>query len=152
MRALTTVEEALDKVLAEAKPLPAERADLHEAAWRVLAEDISALRTQPPFPAAAMDGYAVADGDARQGAELALIGESAAGRRFAGKLEAGQTVRIFTGAAVPDGAGTVIMQEDVDQLDGGRIRIAQPVSPGRHVRKRGLDFAEGELQIGRAHV
>ena len=149
MKALISVGDALEKVLAEAAPLPAETAPLHQAAWRVLARDIVALRTQPPFPAAAMDGYAVTDTDARQGAELVLIGESAAGRRFEGKLEAGQAVRIFTGAPVPDGAGTVIMQEDIERLENARIRIAQPVTPGRHVRKRGLDFAEGEVLLKR---
>lgn len=147
MKQLISVEEALGKVLADAIPLPAKNAALHDAVWRVLAADIVALRTQPPFPAAAMDGYAVADSDARQGAELVLIGESAAGRRFDGKLTAGQAVRIFTGAPVPEGAGSVIMQEDVERLDGGRIRIAQDVTPGRHVRRRGLDFAEGELLL-----
>lgn len=147
MKQLISVEEALGKVLADARPLPSENSALHDAAWRVLAADIVALRTQPPFPAAAMDGYAVADSDARQGSELELIGESAAGRRFEGKMNAGQAVRIFTGAPVPEGAGSVIMQEDVERLDGGRIRIAQVVAPGRHVRRRGLDFAEGELLL-----
>ena len=147
MKQLISVEQALAKVLADARPLPAEKVALHDAAWRVLAADIVALRTQPPFPAAAMDGYAVADSDARQGAELDLIGESAAGRRFNGKIESGQAVRIFTGAPVPEGAGSVIMQEDVERLDGHRIRIAREVTPARHVRRRGLDFAEGELLL-----
>jgi molybdopterin molybdotransferase len=147
MKQLIAVEEALGKVLADARPLPAEHAALHDAAWRVLAADILALRTQPPFPAAAMDGYALADADARQGAELAVIGESAAGRRFEGKVKSGQAVRIFTGAPVPEGAGSVIMQEDVERLEDGRIRISQAVTPGRHVRRRGLDFAEGELLL-----
>jgi molybdopterin molybdotransferase len=147
MKHLISVAEALDKVLGDAKPLPAENVPLHEAAWRTLAKDITAKRTQPPFPAAAMDGYALADADARQGAELDVIGESAAGRRFNGTVAAGQAVRIFTGAPVPEGAGSVIMQEDVEKLEGGRIRIALPVTPGRHVRRRGLDFAEGELLL-----
>ena len=134
MKQLISVEQALAKVLADARPLPAEKVALHDAAWRVLAADIVALRTQPPFPAAAMDGYAVTDSDALEGAELDLIGESAAGRRFNGKIESGQAVRIFTGAPVPEGADSVIMQEDVERLDGQRIRISREVTPGRHVR------------------
>ncbi|MGB8818493.1 MAG: gephyrin-like molybdotransferase Glp [Rhizobiaceae bacterium] len=148
MKPLITVAQALTQVLAEAKPLPGEDTALHDAAWRVLANDIVALRTQPPFPAAAMDGYALTDADARQGAELDVIGESAAGRRFAGKVQAGQAVRIFTGAPVPEGAGSIVMQEDVERLDGARIRIAVPVQPARHVRVRGLDFAEGQTLLG----
>lgn len=147
MKQLISVEDALSKVLAEAGPLPAVEVPLHDAAWRVPAKDIAALRTQPPFPAAAMDGYAVCDADARQGAELQLIGESAAGRRFDGTVGPGQTVRIFTGAPVPDGAGSVIMQEDVERLESGAIRIAQAVTAGRHVRSRGLDFSEGHLLL-----
>lgn len=147
MKPLISVDEALDKVLAGATPLPAENAPLHDAAWRILAADLTALRTQPPFPAAAMDGYAVTDADAHKGAELSVIGESAAGWRFAGPVSARQAVRIFTGAPVPEGAGSVIMQEDVERLEGGRIRIAQDVASGRHVRRRGLDFAEGETLL-----
>ena len=77
MKQLISVDDAVAMVLKDTAALPAEMAPLHEAAWRVLAKDITALRTQPPFPAAAMDGYAVCDADARQGAELAVIGESA---------------------------------------------------------------------------
>ncbi len=143
MKQLISVEDAVALVLKDTAALPAETTPLHEAAWRVLAHDISALRTQPPFNAAAMDGYAVCDADAHQGAELAVIGESAAGRAFDGVVLPGQTVRIFTGAPVPQGAGTVIMQEDVSIVSPDKIRIDVPVQAGRHVRTRGLDFTEG---------
>lgn len=147
MKQLISVEEAVAQVLEDTQPLSAEPATLHDAAWRVLAADIVALRTQPPFNAAAMDGYAVCDADARQGAELAVIGESAAGRAFGGVLATAQAVRIFTGAPVPDGAGTVVMQEDVSVTGPGAIRIDGTVQPGRHVRKRGLDFTEGRTLL-----
>ena len=143
MKQLISVEDAVALVLQDTGALPAEMAALHDAAWRVLAGDITALRTQPPFNAAAMDGYAVCDEDARQSAELTVIGESAAGRAFGGAVFPGQAVRIFTGAPVPQGAGTVVMQEDVSVAAPGVIRIGAQVQAGRHVRMRGLDFSEG---------
>ena len=149
MKTLISVEDAVTLVLQVALALPAEAAPLHDAAWRVLADDVVALRTQPPFNAAAMDGYAVCDVDARQGAEMTVIGESAAGRAFGGTVASGQAVRIFTGAPVPEGAGTVVMQEDVTLSGNGLICIDTPVQAGRHVRKRGLDFAEGRTLLAR---
>lgn len=149
MKQLISVEDAVALVLKDATPLASEIVPLHEAAWRVLADDIAALRTQPPFNAAAMDGYAVCDGDAHEGAVLTVIGESAAGRAFKGKVGVGQSVRIFTGAPVPEGAGTVVMQEDVTVVSPGNMRISAPVQAGRHVRVRGLDFAEGKPLLGK---
>ncbi len=152
MKQLITVEEAVEMVLADTGPLTAEKATLHESGYRILAEDVYAKRTQPPFPAAAMDGYAITDGDARQGAILKVIGESAAGRGFQGSVRQGEAVRIFTGAPVPPGAGTVIMQEDVVVTEPGMMRIDQPVEIGRHVRAIGLDFADGRLLLGKGTV
>jgi molybdopterin molybdotransferase len=149
MKQLISVDDAVALVLKDTAPLPAELTSLHDAAWRVLAEDVVALRTQPPFNAAAMDGYAVCDADAKQGMELRLIGESAAGRAFGGAVGAGQTIRIFTGAPVPEGAGTVVMQEDVAVTGPGRVRIDGQVQAGRHVRLRGLDFAEGRQLLAK---
>lgn len=147
MKQLISVEDAIDIVLRGAATLGAETAVLHEAAYRVLAQDVYSLRTQPPFRAAAMDGYAVCDDDAQQGAVLQVIGESAAGRGFNGSIHAGSCVRIFTGAPVPTGSSTVIMQEDVCVLDAGMIRIDHGVTVGRHVRSVGLDFADGRLLL-----
>ncbi len=149
MKQLISVSEAAAMVLEGCSPLPAELATLHEAGYRVLAQDVYARRTQPPFPAAAMDGYAVSDADARQGSVLKLIGESAAGRGFQGRVNQGESVRIFTGAPVPPGAGTVIMQEDVVVVEPGIMRIDQPVEVGRHVRAIGLDFADGKLLLAK---
>ncbi len=149
MKQLITVSDAADMVLEGTSPLPAEVANLMDAGYRVLADDIFAKRTQPPFAAAAMDGYAVADVDARQGSVLKLIGESAAGRGFSGSIGQGECVRIFTGAPVPMGAGTVIMQEDVSVVEHGIIRIDQPVEVGRHVRAIGLDFTNGNLLLAK---
>ena len=119
---LLPVEEALARVLASAgEPMKEERIALSEAFGRTLARDLVAKRTQPPFANSAMDGYAVRAGDcALPLAKLKIIGESAAGRAFAGTLGAGQAIRIFTGAPIPEGADAVVIQEDAQREgDGG---------------------------------
>ena len=142
---LITVEEATARLLSGASALAAENVPLAEAEWRALADPVSAMRTQPPFPASAMDGYAF---KAENGRELyELIGESAAGRGFAGTLDGGQAVRIFTGAPVPVGADTVVMQENVTVRADGFISLHEPAAAGKHVRKRGLDFLEGDIVL-----
>lgn len=100
---LLSVEDALDRILDSATPRPlAERVDLHDAVGRVLAEDISALVTHPAFDNSAMDGYAVRHQDIETaGAELIVIGQSAAGHGFKGEVGPGEAVRIFTGAPCP---------------------------------------------------
>src|SRR4051812_23940136 len=107
------VADALAAVLAGAEPLPEEMVALDAAYHRVLARDIAALRTQPPEPMSAMDGYAVRSTDsARSGSRLKVIGEVAAGRPFEGLVSAGEAVRIFTGGVVPAGVDAVVIQED----------------------------------------
>ena len=151
--ALMPVEEALSRVTGDATPVArTETLPLSEAAGRVLARDLVALRTQPPFSASAMDGYAVRSADVQEpGAELALIGESAAGHGFEGKLEAGQAVRIFTGAPLPKGADSIVIQEDTEKLKDGRVRMAVAAPEGKHIRLAGVDFTEGRagLSAGR---
>jgi molybdopterin molybdotransferase len=146
---LLPVEEALARLLAGARPvLEAEDVSLHEGNGRVLAEDLAARLTQPPFDASAMDGYALRAQDAGDvGSELTVIGESAAGHGFSGHVGAGQAVRIFTGSPVPDGADSILLQEDAEKLDHGRIRTTFPVTSGRHIRPRGQDFAEGDVAL-----
>jgi molybdopterin molybdotransferase len=143
---MITVEEALARVLASAEtPLEEERAPLDAAHGRVLARDLVALRTQPPFANSAMDGYALRAADASgASATLALIGESAAGRAFGGIVGPGQTARIFTGAPMPEGADAIVVQEDV-RREGDRIALAAPVAKGDNLRPAGLDFEEGEV-------
>ena len=145
MNGLISVEEALARVLASAEaPLGEESIALEEAYGRVLARDLLALRTQPPFPNSAMDGYALraADTDGPPGS-LRVIGEAAAGRAFDGALRSGETVRIFTGAPMPGSADAVVVQEDV-RRDGDRVTLTGPVPLGDNVRPKGLDFVEGE--------
>ncbi|MGN7293718.1 molybdopterin molybdotransferase MoeA [Rhizobium sp. SAFR-030] len=146
---LLPVSEALARLLDAANPVTdQEVVPLRQAADRVLAEDIAARLTQPPFNSSAMDGYALRTQDAPEiGAELTVIGQAAAGHAFAGTVGPGETVRIFTGAPVPDGADAVLIQEDAEVLDGGRIRTRFTVTKGRHIRPRGQDFAEGETVL-----
>lgn len=135
------VEEALARVLALATPTGTETVPLALANGRWLADAAVALRDQPPFPASAMDGYAVA-GDAPLGATFRVVGEAGAGHGFAGQLAAGQALRIFTGAPVPEGATRVVIQENVSR-DGDEITITE-ASANDNIRPRGNDFAAGQ--------
>jgi molybdopterin molybdotransferase len=143
---LMPVADALAQVLAAAKPLGVETSALHEAAFRTLASDVAATRTQPPFPASAMDGYAVRASDCSVGARLKKIGEAAAGRAFNGTIGAHETIRIFTGAPVPDGADAILIQENAT-VEGDTIVARETLTAGRFVRPRGLDFAEGDFLL-----
>jgi len=142
------VEEALARVLASvADPIGEERVPLAEAFGRTLARAVVARRSQPPFANSAMDGYALRAADtAGAPARLTVVGEAAAGRPFAGRLEPGQAARIFTGAPLPEGADSVAMQEIV-QRAGDFATVAAPIAPGDHVRPRGGDFVEGEVLL-----
>lgn len=151
--ALMPVEEAITRVAGSAGPVArTERLALGDAAGRVLAHDLAALRTHPPFPASAMDGYAVRSGDAKPGVVLAVIGESAAGRGFDGHVGQGQAVRIFTGAPMPAGANAVVIQEDTQRPDEASVRLGVGVEPGRHVRMAGIDFNEHEIGLHAGRV
>lgn len=153
MSGLLPVEEALERLLADAGPLAGERVPLAEAAGRVLAEPLAALRTQPPFDASAMDGYAVRATDvAATPARLTLIGVAAAGKGFAGAVGTGEAVRIFTGAPVPTGADTIAIQENVERRESGAIDVLETVQAGRHIRRRGLDFWTGDVLLEKGRV
>ncbi len=143
---LMSVAAARQAMLAEIQPAGLETVGLAQAIGRVLGEDVTALRDQPPFTNSAMDGWALRASDTP--ARLEIIGESAAGHGFPGQVEAGQAVRIFTGAALPTGADTVVIQEDAER-DGQTVRI--PLTPpGENIRKAGRDFHAGDslLQAG----
>ena len=144
--ALLSVPDALARVVEGLTPLEGEDVALDDAQGRVLAADLAALVTQPPFHASAMDGYAVRGEDvAALPATLEVIGEAAAGARFSGKVGRGGAVRIFTGAPVPEGADTIVIQEDVD-ANGANI-VVKAAEPYRHIRPRGQDFKEGEALL-----
>ncbi len=145
---LISVEDALSRVLASVEtPLGSEQIPLASCAGRTLAEDVSALRDQPPFPASAMDGYAVRSADCAQiPVTLRVIGTGAAGSRFPGMLGPMEAVRIFTGAPVPDGADAVVLQEDTDR-SGDQVVVKEAARPSRHIRSAGLDFRAGDVLL-----
>src|SRR5690348_11795282 len=120
--ALTPVDAALDAVLEGIASLPAETVALDDCWHRVLAQDVTALRTQPPQNMSAMDGYAVRAADAVLGAKLKVIGEVAAGKPFGRAIGAGEAARIFTGGVVPDGADAIVIQEDTTR-DGDSVTV-----------------------------
>ncbi|MDR9394375.1 MAG: molybdopterin molybdotransferase MoeA [Roseovarius sp.] len=140
---MISVEAALDHLFALVAPLPAETVALADAAGRVLAEDAVARRDQPPFAASAMDGYAVAGAGVRPGATFRVIGEAAAGNGFGGAVGAGQAVRIFTGAPLPEGTDRVVIQEDVDRA-GDTVTLGDGPGDSDHVRPAGADFRVGD--------
>ena len=145
--ALLSVAEALARVLDGAAPLPAESVPLNEAEGRVLAEDLSARRTQPPDDVSAMDGYAVRAADvATAPARLKLAGEVAAGRPFAGTIGAGQAARIFTGGVLPKGSDTVVIQENTAR-EGDTVVVNAAAPRAKNVRAAGLDFREGAVLL-----
>ena len=139
---MISVEEALARCLALAAPLSPETVSLSQAAGRWMCAPAVARRDQPPFPASAMDGYAV-QGNPGPDDNFLVIGEAGAGHAFVGEVAPGQAVRIFTGAPVPKGATRVIIQEDVVSL-GDRILLKEGLDTATHIRPLGQDFRVGD--------
>lgn len=144
---LIPIEEALERLLSGVEPRKTEYLPLLQAGGRVLAEDVSATRTQPPFSASAMDGYAVKAADtANPDQPLKVIGEIAAGHNFSGTLQSGEALRIFTGAPVPEGADAILMQENA-RREGDNLFCNESVETGKFVRPAGLDFKQGDILL-----
>lgn len=144
MSAPLALEEAQARLLALAPALPAEAVATGAALGRILAQDLHAVRTQPPADLSAMDGYALAPGTG----PWQLVGESRAGAPYREVLAENQCVRISTGAIVPPGADRVLLQEDaLDEV--GLVTATGMPPPGRHIRARGFDFHEGDLLLER---
>lgn len=137
---MMTVQEAQARCLDLVRPLAEDMVPLAQAAGRVLARHVAASRAQPPFAASAMDGYAVRTQDCTPGATLRIIGEAPAGHAWAGQLAAGEAVRIFTGAPLPEGADRVIIQEDVIR-SAGTITLGFSLDDNINIRPQGADFA-----------
>jgi molybdopterin molybdotransferase len=143
---LLSVAEAQARLLASVQPVETEVHPLRAAAGRWAAADVRALRTQPAADLSAMDGYAIRFADLP--GPWRIVGESAAGRPFAGAVGPAEAARIFTGAAMPSGADTVLVQEEAER-SGDVLRLAGegPPQVRSSVRPRGLDFHEGETLI-----
>jgi molybdopterin molybdotransferase len=143
---MISVQEAQSIIRAGVNPLGAETVALPNALHRVLAEDPAARIAHPAYTVSAMDGYAVSSKDITSSPKaLLVIGESAAGHPYPGALESGQAIRIFTGAHLPDGADTIVIQEDTDR-EGDTV-IIKEIESGRHIRPMGQDFRRGDTLL-----
>ncbi len=145
------VADARQRLFDLIAPLASETVPLAEAAGRVLAQDVAATRDQPPFAASSMDGYAVKQAEVERHAMFKVIGESAAGRGFSGRMGPGETVRIFTGAPVPEGADFVVIQEEVERR-GDVITLTEDSYDAANIRPRGADFLAGTALPGRRRL
>lgn len=140
---MLSVEDARAQILAPLRPLASEIVSLGEACGRVLATTVAARRASPPAAVSAMDGYAVAAASvASVPIELAVSQTIAAGQP-ARPLAPGTAARIFTGACLPNGADSVVVQEDTDAVGPARVRFKATISEGQHVRRAGSDFLAG---------
>ncbi|WP_308367314.1 MULTISPECIES: gephyrin-like molybdotransferase Glp [unclassified Microbulbifer] len=155
---LMPIEEARRQLVESITPVSGvERVPLANAAGRTLAEPVFAQIDLPSFDNSAMDGYAIRHRDLTDSEPLKLVGKSFAGAPFENPLPSGCAVRIMTGAVIPEGADTVVMQENVE-VQGDRIFIRKTVAEGEHIRRRGEDVVTGtELlipgqQITTAHI
>ncbi len=150
---LLPVADAQQRIVDALAPLPAEQISLADGLGRVLARDVASRRDQPPMAVSAMDGYAVRAADVSSlPATLTVIGYAPAGHAFDGAVGPGEAVRIFTGAPVPDGADTIVIQENTELTDD-TVRVVDGTAPvGRYVRPAGLDFATGDVLLPRGRV
>jgi molybdopterin molybdotransferase len=149
MPPLLSIDEALGRVLARVRPLPAEAVPVADAAGRVLAEDVVARVDLPSFPSSAMDGFAVRAADTP--GRLPVVFRIAAGRPAERRLAAGEAMEISTGGAVPEGADAVVPIENVVERDN-RVEIAEHAEPGAHVRQVGGDVTAGAPLLGAGTV
>ncbi len=140
------VAEARARILDRLRPTEAEIVHLAEAWGRVAALPLCARVTQPPQDLSAMDGYALRAADGAEGARLRVAGSAPAGHPWTGTLQPGEALRLFTGSPIPDGADTVLLQEDAAEADG-IVTVREAVAAGRHVRRTGQDFAAGDVLV-----
>ena len=144
---LMPVDEALRRIVDALEPVAIEQVPLAAARGRVLAQDVVARRTQPPFDASAMDGYAVRAADVTEApVTLDVVGSAPAGGAYDGVVGPGEAVRIFTGGPVPAGADSIVLQEDAFAGEGV-VTLHEAAEAARHIRKAGLDFRDGDTVL-----
>ena len=149
---LLPVEAARALIVSAMPTMGAERVAIPDAIGRVLAADVTARVSHPPAAVSAMDGYACRAADiAALPVQLRRIGVSKAGAAHDGSLAAGECVRIFTGARVPDGADVICLQEDAVERDG-IVQISGAASAGQFIRPAGMDFAQGQVCVAGGHA
>lgn len=148
---MLSVAEAQARILADLLPTGPELVPLADSWGRIVATDILARLDNPPADVSSMDGYAVRAANCTPGSILSLVGESPAGHPFPGQVGPGETVRIYTGSLVPDGADAILIQENAHE-DQGAVTVTVPPDSGQYIRRRGQDFAQGQVVIpaGRA--
>lgn len=148
---LTSVEQALQSLTKNTKQTSIETIPLERGFNRVLAQDLTAKLTQPPFHSSAMDGYAIRFADVQTApTQLTIIGQSAAGHGFKGHVQQGQAVRIFTGAPVPEGTDTVVIQEDTQKNENTVTILETPTKgKGANIRPAGQDFHTGQTGLSK---
>ena len=149
---MISVAEALDQILSNVTETCPEQVALSDSLGRVLSEDVLARLTQPWADVSAMDAYAVRQADVTSvPVNLKVIGESPAGGSFDGEVGAGEAVRIFTGAPVPKGTDTIIIQENTER-DAEVVKVLETAPAGLFIRPAGLDFKSGETLISAGDV
>ena len=148
---MTSFERALSKLLFLANKIDVEEVNLEEAYSRVLANEAIAFRDQPPFDASSMDGYALKKIDKFPNKKLLVVGKVAGGNSFEGTIEKGEAVRIFTGAPIPSGANSILIQEDADVLDK-LIKIRQKIEKNDFIRKKGCDYKAGKTLLKKGKI
>ena len=141
---MISVEEAQGLVVSNAVKLSSVKKNISEVLHAVLSEDILSPIAYPPFDQSAMDGFAVMYSDFIKSIPLEIVGESAAGIPFAEALQPGQAIRIFTGAKVPEGADTVVMQEKVSVEKGKLIIQDKTLESGSNIRTKGSQIKREE--------
>lgn len=143
---MITEEQALARIIENVRPLPARTVPLIQAREKFAATDVLARVALPRFDNSAMDGYAVVAASCSAEKPQQLIGEQPAGKDRGLRIEAGETIRLFTGAPIPSGADAVVMQEDV-RAEGSQIFVNTSVEAGEFIRRRGCDLSEGQKII-----
>jgi molybdopterin molybdotransferase len=146
---MMTPAEAARVIVASFQPLPAERRPLRDALDAVLAEDVASPIDLPPWDNSAMDGYAVRAADVRDGNSLAVIETIPAGTFPSKSVGSGQAIRIFTGAPLPQGADTVLRQEDTESSANGHVTVRNTRDVGKNIRRRGEDIRKGTVVLPR---